>query len=43
MNDSLRAFEGRSPQVPSVVDPYIAALGPAQLIQPLQKRREVGM
>ena len=28
---------------PAVVDPHVAAVGPAQLLQPLQKRRDAGL
>ena len=28
---------------PAVVDPHVAAVGPAQLLQPLQERRDAGL
>src|SRR5262245_7075143 len=30
-------------RAPAVIDPHIAAVGPAQLLQPLQKRRDAGL
>ena len=32
-----------SPAPQRVVDPHVAAVGPAQLLQPLQERREAGL
>ena len=33
----------RDRRSPAVVDPHVAAVGPAQLLQPLQERREAGL
>ena len=30
-------------RAPAIVDPHVAAVGPAQLLQPLQERRDAGL